>query len=472
MARSPRPRRTWPQRLFLLTNLVVIVVALMAAYGLSLARSTTSQIQRVVIGSTLDPQPEAGEPVNYLLVGVDDISGLPDDHPLREGRDSLQNTDTIMVLRLFPSTGEAAIMSFPRDLWVTLSGTGTQERINAAFVLGGSDGRATLVNTIKESFGIPVHNYLQVDFNGFLEVIDELGGVTLYIEHPLRDPKAQLDIQETGCVNLSPEQALAYVRTRTLEEFVDGEWRLADSGDSPDLDRNRRQQDFLIATLRKAIARGARNPIQARDLIRATVDHVTVDDTLTIGAMLDLATDFRDFNPESLQRYVLPVTNDRIDGKAVLRLDTSEAQDELDVFRGVESERPAGVRVQVLNGTGEPGLGQVATDALAALGFTIDAPPADAEQFDIERTVLRYPPGGRASARLLARAFAGDVEFEERPADGSDTVLAVLGADRLAVRTTLAPGGGQPGGTGTTPTEDPTGPTATPPPTDPSGRCL
>lgn len=473
MPRTPRPRRTWPQRLFLATNVVVIVGAVLTAYGLSLARSTTSSIPRVVLGSTLDPQPEPGEPVNYLLVGVDDISTLPEDHPLRAGRDALQNTDTIILLRLYPDTGDAAIMSFPRDLWVTIAGTGTEERINAAYTLGGSRGKETLIETIQNEFDLEIHNYLQVDFAGFLDVIDELGGVTLYIEYPMRDPKAKLDIQETGCVELTPDQALAYVRTRTLEQYVGGEWRLADNEN--DLGRNRRQQDFLIAVLRKAIAEGARNPVQANDLIQATVRHINIDETLTIGELVELATDFRDFNPEELQRYALPVNDATINDKAVLTLDTSAAQEVLDVFRGVESERPAGVRVQVLNGTGESGLGRATSDALAALDFTIDGPAGDAERFDIETTVLRYPPGEVRAARLLQRAFDGDVALEEREADGTDTVQVVIGADRPTVRTTLAPGsGGQPGASPTaTPTDPAVGePSTTPSPIDPAGRCL
>ncbi len=221
-AALPKPRRTWPQRAILGLNVVIVLTAALSALILAYVKETVSDLDRVSFGSQLD-NPEAppaagvdaaddtGEPVeelepalNFLLVGVDSIATLPSDHPLRQTRSGTQLTDTLIVLRVDPNTGAASAVSIPRDLWVPLAG-GPEGKVNSALAFTGELG---LVQTVQDALDIPIHRYIQVDFNGFLELIRILGGIDVWLDYPLRDPKAQFEVLRTGCVTLSPDEAL------------------------------------------------------------------------------------------------------------------------------------------------------------------------------------------------------------------------------------------------------------------------
>ena len=105
--------------------------------------------------------------------------------------------------------------------------------------------------------------------------------------------------------------------------FHDGRWRTDPTGD---LGRISRQQDFIRRALQRAIARGARNPAVLDDLLDAAVDNVTVDDRLTPGDLVDLASRFRTFNPDNLETFSLPVYDAVVNGAPVLRLREADAR--------------------------------------------------------------------------------------------------------------------------------------------------
>ena len=88
-------------------------------------------------------------------------------------------SDSIMILRRDPDHG-AALLSIPRDLWVPIAGRGDEWKINAAFN-GGAD---RLVQTIQQSLGIPIHHYIEVDFDGFARLVDTVGGVEICVRTP------------------------------------------------------------------------------------------------------------------------------------------------------------------------------------------------------------------------------------------------------------------------------------------------
>src|SRR3989442_1433987 len=132
-----RLRRTWPQRLLIVFNVFCILGALTTAVGLAYVKQSVGEIQRVRLGNSLRPpaQVAAGKAQNYLIVGVDSGAGLAPNDPVNIGRAELGGTlrsDTIMVLRLDPRSTTASILSFPRDLWVAIAGTGSSARLNSA----------------------------------------------------------------------------------------------------------------------------------------------------------------------------------------------------------------------------------------------------------------------------------------------------------------------------------------------------
>ncbi|HET6749743.1 MAG TPA: LCP family protein, partial [Actinomycetes bacterium] len=118
--------------------------------------------------------------LNLLVVGSDTRQGLRDGG---FGEAAGQRSDVIMVVHLVPDLRHAAVMSIPRDLYVPVAGTGRSAKINSAL----NRGPGQLVQTIQQRFGIPIHHYLLVNFDGFREAVDALGGVAMYFPRPVRD---------------------------------------------------------------------------------------------------------------------------------------------------------------------------------------------------------------------------------------------------------------------------------------------
>jgi LCP family protein required for cell wall assembly len=414
--RSSRPRRTWLQRGVLAIGVLSAMGIAATAFGLGYVYRKVSRIPRVELSSVLDPSREAGEPENYLIVGVDDADGLDEDDPVRTGRDGLMRSDTIMIMRIDPAGRQASILSLPRDLWVPY-GANEEGRINTAIQRG--DGRPdVLIGVLNDYLGIPVHHYVQVDFRGFRDLVDAIGGVPVYFPYAARDRNSGLRQFSRGCVTLTAEQALAYARSRHYEQMIDGEW---ETDPSSDLGRIQRQQDFIRRALDRAVSKGARNPGTLDRLLDAALSSVTIDDDLTTGDILDLGQRFREFDPESLQTYSVPVERDFVGGADILRLLPSQAEPTLAMFRGTAPEdptelSPAMIPLGVLNGTGAPGEASLAADALESVGFTVVS-RGDGSQFGTERTTVRYPPGQRAAAEYVARWLSSGAELEEIPAD-------------------------------------------------------
>lgn len=457
--RRPRPRRTWPQRLVLVLSVLVMGAALSSAVVLAFASDTVSSIPRTAFGNTLSEEVTEGEPRNFLLVGVDSVASLPDDHPLRQTRAaSLLLSDTLMLLRVDPDSGQASVLSIPRDLWVPIGGDGGREgKINSALSLSGKDG---LVTTIQDYLDVPIHHYVQVDFNGFLELIEVLDGMEVFVEYPLRDSKAQLDIAATGCITLTPEQSLGYVRSRTLQAQIDGTWQRVDQ--RSDLGRIERQQDFLVLALKRAFDRGVRNPSTLQSLVDDVFGggFVGLDDRLTIEQVLQLGRDFQDFNADSLDRHSLPVELDSVGEQSIVRLVEGRAEDVLDIFRGVGASDGTSARVAVLNGTGSPGVAATVGGELDLLGFRVGE-EGDAESFDYQRTTLRFDPSQREAAEELLSWVASGAALAERSEDSGGRLELIIGLDWAGLRDTpRGPADPVPGGTAV-PESGPTDPVET-----------
>jgi LCP family protein required for cell wall assembly len=188
------------------------------------------------------PEPEwtGRNRVNILLLGND----------RREGESDIPRTDTIMVLTVDTAGRTAGLLSLPRDLWVNIPGHGF-ERINAAFEIGEArkrDGGVELARkTVEELLGVPIHHHVLVGFAGFVRLVDEMGGVVVDVERPIKDdeyPDANYSLRriffQPGLQRLSGETALWYARTRHSDS---------------DFGRARRQQQILLALRRQALQR-------------------------------------------------------------------------------------------------------------------------------------------------------------------------------------------------------------------------
>jgi LCP family protein required for cell wall assembly len=313
---------------------VAITTAASTAGILAAASTTLDRVERIegLESALSDP---VGDIELYLVVGSDSRAGAdptaPDFGGIGTEADvSGQRSDTLMVLRHDLDTDELALLSIPRDLWVEIPGRG-YDRVNSAY----RDGAATVIETIDRNLGLPIHHYLEVDFNGFKAIVDAIGGVEMCFDVPTRDLNTGLNIVAPGCVVLDGVQALAYARSRYYEELRDGEWQ---RDGTADLGRIARQQRFVERALSGAVAAVLADPFRVGDVALAATDAVLVDAELDLVEAASLA---RLGGRSGLATYSLPVRGETIDDKAVLLL-TDAADDMLAYFRGDGPPPPVG----------------------------------------------------------------------------------------------------------------------------------
>ena len=310
------------------------VVGVLGATGMLIAaRKAIDSVARIP-GVATDLSPAGAAIENFLLVGSDSRAGADptaaDAGGIGTEADvSGHRSDTIMILRRDKSTGDASLLSIPRDLWVQVPGHDGKRRINSAF----NDGPEVLVQTLQQELGLPIHHYVEIDFSGFKSLVDALGGVQICVNYATRDVSTGLNITEPGCHILDGVQALAYARSRHYEEYRDDEWH---EDPASDLGRTKRQQQFVNLALQSALDRIKVDPFSAGRLATAIGSSLRVDDELDPIAA---AASLRSAVDAGIATYSLPVFGKTIGGNAVLLLgDGSDAV--LAYFRG-EGPAPA-----------------------------------------------------------------------------------------------------------------------------------
>lgn len=473
------PRR-WPRRLLIGLNIFVALCVLGAASAYGYFRWRFSQIDTVDFASGIlrgDGDDDPGQPMNVLLVGSDDRSNLEGADCKRNCRDENgrlvtgRRSDTIMILHADPKQKRGAILSIPRDLWVKVSGTNRSNRINTAF----NAGPAQLVSTITENLGIHIDHYVEVDFVGFRALVNAVGGVPIYVPAPARDRYSDLNIPEAGCITLSGDQALAWVRSRHYQYYESGRWR---SDPRSDFGRILRQQDFIRRLMKRAISKGIRNPITLNRMISIATKNLTIDSAMSSNDILRLGRQFRNLDPESVQMYTLPVTNARIGGAQVLKVQEPEATQLIAQFNGTAASGgeqppsgilPGSVRVRTLNGSGVGGLAGRTAGSLSSFGFQ-NAGTGDADSFNYATTVIRYGKGQRDKALLLRSYLKSGAELQEDRTLTVDTVL-VIGRDFTGVAKPAAAGSTATSGAPATTTTAPASPVPVPRGAPPQPQC-
>ncbi|UNX55383.1 LCP family protein [Georgenia sp. TF02-10] len=253
---------------------------------------------------------EAGraDPVNVLVLGSDSRISAGDPSAWAAGA---QRTDALMVAQLAGTREHAYVMSIPRDAWVDVPGHG-MNKINAAFSFGGP---TLLIQTVEQLTGIPIDHFAVADFESFVALTDELGGVEMKLRSPL---EAGGETLGPGEHRLTGEQALAYVRERY---------------DLPrgDFDRVQRQQYWMRRMLQQADREGKlANPLAVADLLTVVSRGVSVDEGFTVAEMRNLLLSMRDLRIENVQYLTAPYTGTgrSPDGQSIVLLNEG-------LFRGL-----------------------------------------------------------------------------------------------------------------------------------------
>ncbi|MGZ4690173.1 MAG: LCP family protein [Acidimicrobiia bacterium] len=249
-------------------------------------------------------------PVNVLLVGSDRRDGT---HPAAFGTPAdtgPPRSDTMILLHI--DGAHVRALWIPRDLIVG------GDRINAAF----NRGAQNLVDTIKSGLGVTIDHYAEVNFAGFVRIVDELDGVPIYSPGHVRDAYSGVDLTGPGCRTLDGAAALAWVRSRHLEIEQNGMW--VDASPHADLDRQTRQQDFMRALARKVQAKVGDDPEAAVRVVDAVIPALKIDSRFTKSEIFGFVRALIGVDPGTAQLSTLPVQTASDGTTVVLRQPDAE----------------------------------------------------------------------------------------------------------------------------------------------------
>jgi LCP family protein required for cell wall assembly len=421
---SSRRRRNLLRTLAIVLVLVVVLAGAGAVYAYRYADRLVGKGQRPVAGLT---PAAAGRPMNILLVGSDSRDGLSRRQLGRIQTEEVagRRTDTIIVLHVSPARDKAVMVSLPRDLRATVNGR--TNKLNAAFAFGGPD---LLVKTVEETTGLAINHYAEIDFAGFLNVVDALGGVTLCNRsgHRLDDAYANLHM-DPGCQEMNGVKALAFVRARHVDS---------------DFGRIGRQQEFMRAVMAEVASRGNLGGLpKLLDVADIATDHIKTDDHLSTRTAIGLARRLRNLDPASIDMRVFPsvASPPRCAGCAAFVDPLPEAAILMRALaRDAATLPPVGLPggkgislattpVTVLNGSGVEGAAARAATDLRRLGVRVVG-TGNAATPTGRATTLAYPPALAGQARLLAAVLGGKVKLVKAN-DGGSLTLTVGSGFRL-----------------------------------------
>lgn len=305
---APKPKRKlrWGRLLIVVVALSALVASLFWG-SVWVYRNLINPPTNVVVNMepAQDEAPvvseELGERINILLLGVDDGDS-------EANADEPKRTDAILLLSVDPEKEKVAVLSIPRDTKVVLPGHRDPSKINAAFAYGGA---VMTKQTVQNLLRIPVHYYALANWRGFIEVVDLIGGVDLYVEKNMHyeDPYANLVIDiKQGYQHMNGETAGKYVRFRGDE--------LGDIG------RVQRQQKFLRAAAEQMFS--FQNLTKIGDIMD-TIDKY-IDTDLNTVTMLKAANSFKIFGDDKIKTCMLYGQFDEDEGVSYWATDRASVQ--------------------------------------------------------------------------------------------------------------------------------------------------
>jgi LCP family protein required for cell wall assembly len=379
---------------------------------------------------------EAQGAVNLLLVGSDTREGEGNDAIGSVPDDPGQHSDTNLLVHISADRSWATVVSIPRDSmtlappdcssdapesqWVT-------RQWNHNYAIGGI---GCLVRTLEGVTGVYIDHYAIVDFRGFQQMVDALGGVEVCTSEPIDDPNSGLRLS-AGTHTLEGEDALAYVRARKT------------IGDGSDLGRITRQQAFLSSVAQEATSTKLLfQPTRLYSFLDAATRSLTTDPEFDLGTMNDLAQSVRGIGLSNIDFITVPNEPYPGDPNRVQWQDSAEV-----VWESIREDRrvneetgatatptptetaltisPADIPVVVLNGSGAAGLADQAAAALRVQGFASVGSGND-QSAAADGAVVQYSGDNEEAARTVAAAFPGATV--EEAAGLGDTIQVTLGA--------------------------------------------
>jgi anionic cell wall polymer biosynthesis LytR-Cps2A-Psr (LCP) family protein len=395
--------------------------------------------------------PCADQACNYLVLGSDSRAGLSAaEYGTNEDIGGTSRADTIMLVHTDPRLRKAIVLSFPRDLWVTIPGKG-QDRINTAFEGGLEHGGPQLTaQTVANLTGLSIDHYLYVDLNGFRNIVNTLGGVDMCIPAynvntpgwlpatapdgeqtqvyvgdvgHIADPNAGLNI-EPGCQRLDGRQALAYVRARHLP-----------CDHIPDFARIGRQQQFLRAVVNQMLKPSM--VVKAPSYVAPVLRGLRRDAGFLPSELVYLVGQLRGLSTGAVDFRVVPSVAAWEEEKSVLKMVPTART----IFEAILDGRPIGdIGTRLQNTPPSEANTTVAVidarsggkairvqDTLGNAGFDISPGILGPEEKpdDVRGAAILYRPGGEAYARVVGAYFPSLSLIESETLRGAHVAIVV-----------------------------------------------
>lgn len=359
----------------------------------------------------------------------------------------------LVVVSIDVDQGGVTMVNLPRDTMVDIppcdpgeegeGWAGGVDQINHAMTYGGMDCQGNTVETVT---GIHLDHLVLVDFAGFEQIVDSVGGIEMCVPEAIDDPKAHLTL-DAGTQRLNGEQALGLARSRDSTET------------GSDLGRIENQQRMMGAILREVTSGDIlTSPGNLAGFLDSVTDSLVTDDQFNNAKMAELAAAMREVDLGRMNMVTAPVMDyqpnpDKVElmepdaselfsavAAGELTEDPEEGSDDSDSSEEESEVEPSDVSLTLLNNTGIDGLGAQVEPLLAAEGFGVVG-TGNPELRAPEATTVYHGAGLDGEAELLASALTGGAEVVEEPTLGDDLEL-VMGADWSGV-SGVGGGGGE-----------------------------
>jgi LCP family protein required for cell wall assembly len=460
---QPRQRRRWKRVLKWTAISLTGVLVIAAVSGFFIWRHIFGQITTDPIVLPAEASQQAPKVVqnaeNFLLMGSDSRAGASGNGT---GGSDVQGarSDTTILLHLAASSGKATLVSIPRDSYVQIPactiGPNGQEsaptagKFNEAFSIGEQAGPkyapSCAIATVEKLTHIHIDHYAVINFSGFENVVEALGGVKMCVATALNDPKvgtpgnfhgSGLALPAGPSVEIDGSQALALMRAR---------YNLDGGGDLP---RIKRQQEFIGAVIRKAFSTGLLLDVPKLVHVLSAATKSLQTDGFGVRQMLKLANAIHGVGPKGVQILTVPLATTLPPG--VPSADVSwDPVKSAKLWNAIRLDKPipgsgkaahattapltiapSSISLTVDNGTSHKHVGAKVTTALEAQGYHVLS--TGNATTPAATTVVEYGANREESAQTVAASIPGAVLKADTNTADADTITVTIGANYTAV---------------------------------------
>ncbi len=331
--------------------------------------------------------------MNILLLGSD------------EKQQGQSRADTLMVVSVDLTTGKAGLLSIPRDTRVKLPGYNGYNKINAAYSYGGID---LTKEAVEELLQINVDYYLKLDYQGFVKIVDTLGGVEVNIEKDLKyvDQADDLYIDlKAGQNNLTGSEALGYVRFR--------------HDALGDISRIERQQKFIAALVDKILT--PKVILRLPQLVREYNNYIKTD--IKLNKMFSLAGAINKFSINKIETEMLPGKPQYIEGISYwLPCDEEMRLLVNSLIRDKSYLNHKDIGLTILNGNGISGIANRLSNLLSRQGYRIEKID-NADNFNYSKNIIISSKENAEGLQELIDYLEGELIIDE----DSNEIKVIIG---------------------------------------------